>query len=75
MTTDKKPFSLTPTVLESEAGISATNPYGDLAEHAIAPKALDGWQALQTAVNETLHEQLGLSQTRRSRAWEALSRG
>jgi hypothetical protein len=69
------PFSLTPTVDEQAAGITASNPYGDLAEHAIAPGALNGWQALQTAVNTTLHEQLGLSQTRRSRVWETLARG
>lgn len=41
----------------------------------VAPIALDGWAGLQTAVNVTLRERLGQSQTHRARAWAALSRG
>ena len=69
------PINLTPTIVEQELGITATNPFGDLSTTGKVTPALNGWTALQTAVGETLVERLNQAQSHRSRAWAAIARG
>lgn len=72
---DGLPFSVAPTILETEYGITAQNPFGDLSVASKSPLALDGWANLQNAVGVTLTNRLQQAQTLRSRTWEALARG
>lgn len=75
MSTPEPPVDLNPTLAESGAGISASNPFGDLSVSASTPPALHGWQALQVAVGQTLAERLDQSRRHRAAAWGALARG
>jgi hypothetical protein len=71
----RPPPVIEPTVLETEAGISESNPFGDLQSYGVAPLSLDGWAGLQNAVNLTLRDRLDQSAAHRARAWAVLARG